>query len=319
MTDQRTFTPPPQRNGDQNAIAQAITDVSERAQLLVREEIELAKAELMEKVSKLVKGAVVGIAAGIFAVAALLFVLHGLAWLAWFELFPDQQFFWGFFVVAGALLLLALALAGPAPAVPLAAAGPAAAAWGVGARRRRYRRAVERGLPEIGTATADALAAGRSVRAALESATGSLEGPPGAEMARVRADLELGASTADALAALRTRMRSPRIDALCAALATHQLAGGDLAELLRRFAAAAAERERIAAEARSATAQARFTGLLVVAMPLGAAGLAELAEPGFVGGMLANSISLVLIGVAAALQLVGFAAIKRLGRVDPPS
>jgi tight adherence protein B len=222
-------------------------------------------------------------------------------------------------LVAGALLLLALALAGPAPAVPLAAAGPAAAAWGVGARRRRYRRAVERGLPEIGTATADALAAGRSVRAALESATGSLEGPPGAEMARVRADLELGASTADALAALRTRMRSPRIDALCAALATHQLAGGDLAELLRRFAAAAAERERIAAEARSATAQARFTGLLVVAMPLGAAGLAELAEPGFVGGMLANSISLVLIGVAAALQLVGFAAIKRLGRVDPPS
>jgi hypothetical protein len=111
MTDQRTFTPPPQRNGDQNAIAQAITDVSERAQLLVREEIELAKAELMEKVSKLVKGAVVGIAAGIFAVAALLFVLHGLAWLAWFELFPDQQFFWGFFVVAGALLLLG-ALAG---------------------------------------------------------------------------------------------------------------------------------------------------------------------------------------------------------------
>jgi len=220
-------------------------------------------------------------------------------------------------LAAGALLLLALALVGPAPAVPLAAAGPAAAAWGVGARRRRYRRAVERGLPEIATATADALAAGRSVRAALESAAGSLEGPPGVEVARVRADLELGASTADALGGLRGRLRSPRIDALCAALATHQLAGGDLADLLRRFAAAAAERERIAAEARSATAQARFTGLLVVAMPLGVAGLAELADAGFVGAMLGNSISLVLIGVAVALQLAGFAAIKRLGRVDP--
>jgi tight adherence protein B len=219
-------------------------------------------------------------------------------------------------VVAGALLLIALALFGPAPAVPLAAAGPAAAAWSVGARRRRYRRAVERGLPEIATATADALAAGRSVRAALTSAAGSLDGPPGVEMARVRADLELGASTADALGGLRSRLRSPRIDALCAALATHQLGGGDLADLLRRFAAAAAERERIAAEARSATAQARFTGLLVVAMPLGAAGLAELADPRFVGGMLGNSISLVLIGVAVALQLVGFAAIRRLGRVE---
>jgi tight adherence protein B len=219
-------------------------------------------------------------------------------------------------LVAGSLLLLALALVGPAPAVPLAAVGPATAAWGVGARRRRYRRAVERGLAEIAMATADALAAGRSVRAALESAAGSLEGPPAVEMARIRADLELGSSTAEALAGLRTRLRSPRIDALCAALATHQLAGGDLAELLRRFAAAAAERERIVAEARSATAQARFTGLLVVAMPLGAAALAELADPGFVGGMLRNPISLVSIALAATLQLGGFAAIRRLGRVD---
>src|SRR5204863_1614206 len=123
-------------------------------------------------------------------------------------------------LVAGSVLLIALALVGPAPAVPLAAAGPAAAAWWLGARRRRYRRAVEGGLAEIAIATADALAAGRSVRAALEAAAGSLEGPPAVEMARVRADLELGASTAEALAGLRSRLRSPRIDALCAALAT---------------------------------------------------------------------------------------------------
>jgi len=33
-------------------------------------------------------------------------VLHGLAWLAWYELFPDQTFFWGFFVVAALLFVL---------------------------------------------------------------------------------------------------------------------------------------------------------------------------------------------------------------------
>ena len=68
-------------------IAQAIQEVSDRASLLVREEIELAKAEVTEKVTKLVKGAVVGIAAGIFAVFGLIYLMHGLAWLAWFELF----------------------------------------------------------------------------------------------------------------------------------------------------------------------------------------------------------------------------------------
>jgi Flp pilus assembly protein TadB len=51
-------------------------------------------------------------------------------------------------------------------------------------------------------------------------------------------------------------------------------------------------------------------------MPLGAATLAELADPGFLGGILGNSISLVLVAVAVALQAGGFAAIRRLGRVD---
>jgi Putative Actinobacterial Holin-X, holin superfamily III len=88
-------------------IAQAIQEVSERAQILVREEIELAKAEVSAKVAQLVKGAAVGAAAGIFAVAGLLFLLHGFAWLAYYALpVPDGTFFWGFFLVAGVLFLL---------------------------------------------------------------------------------------------------------------------------------------------------------------------------------------------------------------------
>jgi uncharacterized membrane protein YgcG len=106
MTDQQT---PPSNN--QN-IAQAIQEVSDRAQLLVREEIELAKAEVSAKVSKLIKGAVVGIAAGIFLIFGLFLLLDGFAWLAYWAIpFPDGQFFWGFFVVAAVLFLLG-ALAG---------------------------------------------------------------------------------------------------------------------------------------------------------------------------------------------------------------
>jgi len=88
-------------------IAQAIQEVSDRAQILVREEIELAKAEITAKVSVLVKGAVVGIVGGIFAVVGLLFLLHGFAWLAYYLLpVPNQTVFWGFFLVAGVLFLL---------------------------------------------------------------------------------------------------------------------------------------------------------------------------------------------------------------------
>ncbi len=88
-------------------IAAAITEISERATLLIRDEIELARAEISAKFGKLLRGTVIGMAAGIFIVVAVFFVLIGLAWLAWYELFPAGQVFWGFFVVAGALLVLA--------------------------------------------------------------------------------------------------------------------------------------------------------------------------------------------------------------------
>ena len=93
-------------------IAQAIQEVSDRAQILVREEIELAKAEVTEKVTVLAKGAGVGIAAGVVGVFGLSLLLQGFAWLAWFVLFQgSSNYFWGFFIVAGVLFLLG-ALAG---------------------------------------------------------------------------------------------------------------------------------------------------------------------------------------------------------------
>jgi uncharacterized membrane protein YqjE len=88
-------------------VAQTVQEISERVSLLVREEIELAKAEVTEKVTKLLKGIVVGVAAGIFAVVGLLFLLHGFAWLAFFILPVDSgAVFWGYFVVAGLLFLM---------------------------------------------------------------------------------------------------------------------------------------------------------------------------------------------------------------------
>jgi uncharacterized membrane protein YqjE len=93
-------------------IATTIAEVSERAALLVREEVELAKAEVSEKVMKLIRGTVVGVAAGVFLLMALVFALIGCAWLLYYFLPVNQYaFFWGFFAMAVILLVLG-ALAG---------------------------------------------------------------------------------------------------------------------------------------------------------------------------------------------------------------
>ncbi|HEY8083058.1 MAG TPA: type II secretion system F family protein [Solirubrobacterales bacterium] len=216
---------------------------------------------------------------------------------------------------AASALLGGWFLAGAVIALPLAIAGPGLAAWAISSRRRRYRSAVENALPEVAVAIADSLSAGRSLRASLPAAAASLDGPAAVELARLGAELDLGAPTAAAIDGWRRRMRSTRVDAFAAALLSQRLAGGDLAGLLRRFGEGAAERNRIAEDAKAATAQARFTGLLVVAMPTGGALFAELIYPGFLAELLAAPASAVLLAFAGALQLAGFVAIRRLSRV----
>jgi tight adherence protein B len=215
---------------------------------------------------------------------------------------------------SGAIATTTVLIGGPGPLAVAAAAGPWCVGVLVAGRRERYRRAVERSVPEVAAAIADAISGGHSVRGALAAAAGSLDGPSSAELARVAADLELGASTGEALAAMRARLRSDRVDSLATALLSQQVAGGDVAALMRRLAAAAADRDRVADEARAATTQARFTGLLVVALPAGAALFAELLQPGFVSRVISEPASAAMLVAAGGLQVIGFALIRRLGR-----
>jgi len=57
-------------NNDTSDLGKAIQDITETTSLLIREEIELAKAEMSEKGVRVAKGGAVGAAGGIFAVSA---------------------------------------------------------------------------------------------------------------------------------------------------------------------------------------------------------------------------------------------------------
>ena len=67
-------------NGADKSLGDVVSEVSEKASLLVREEIELAKAEVTAKVTKLGKGAGALAAAAVLAVFALIYLFHALAW-----------------------------------------------------------------------------------------------------------------------------------------------------------------------------------------------------------------------------------------------
>jgi tight adherence protein B len=195
--------------------------------------------------------------------------------------------------------------------------GPTAA-WAaprvVSARRARHGRRVEEGAPAAALALADALSAGASARGCVAVAAARLDGPIADELRRTAWELDVGAATDAALDRLRGRSVSRGVGLIVAAMQVQRRCGGDLVHVLRGVAAALEDDRRTRQEARAATAQARFTALVVMGLPVCGVALGAVASPGLPGRMIASPAGVVLLFAALGFQAAGMLAIRRLAR-----
>jgi uncharacterized membrane protein YqjE len=92
----------------EKSLGDVVGDVSTKASLLVREEIELAKTEIAEKAKSLAKGGAVASVAGVMALFALIYLFEAVAWF-FNDLFNTVTTSpWiGFLIVFGILIALA--------------------------------------------------------------------------------------------------------------------------------------------------------------------------------------------------------------------
>jgi hypothetical protein len=102
----------PAENGQPENFATAVTDVSERMSVLVREEIELAKAEVSVKFNSIARGTAAVAAGAVFGVFALIFVLETIAWAINAIFISGTGDLWLGFLVVSVVLLLLTAIAG---------------------------------------------------------------------------------------------------------------------------------------------------------------------------------------------------------------
>jgi uncharacterized membrane protein YqjE len=130
--------------GSERSVGELVVEVSEKTSTLVREEIELAKAEIREKVSQLIRGSVVGIVAGVFFFLALILAMHGVAWLL-NDLFFEDDVWLGFLVEAAGFVLVG-ALAGLLAYRALRKGTPPTPEMAI-EEAKRTRAALERGEP----------------------------------------------------------------------------------------------------------------------------------------------------------------------------
>lgn len=185
---------------------------------------------------------------------------------------------------------------------------------GKSARAARSRR-IERSLPVALRSLADGLAAGLSLGdAALAAGSGGV-GPAGDGLKRFSSDMSRGASIDRALARLVSHGECPHWESLASAVELHRRAGGDLPGSVKAIAEGIEDLLRGREEARSVTAQARFTSFVVAGLWLLSLVGGVLLSPGSAVAVFHSAPALAMVAAAVMLQLAGGIVIRRLGGV----
>ena len=99
--------PDPNRPDAEKTIGELVFEVAEQTTILVRDEIELARTEITEKISTLARSSVVAVAAGVFAFLAFILLMHAFA-LGLNSLFFEGEPWAGYLVEAVIFIAVAI-------------------------------------------------------------------------------------------------------------------------------------------------------------------------------------------------------------------
>jgi tight adherence protein B len=186
--------------------------------------------------------------------------------------------------------------------------------WG-GSRREEARLVAQ--LPDAVRTIARAIRAGQSVDAALYEAGRAAPDPAGREFLRVRDELALGVPFEDAVRSLADRHRGVlELRFLAAAFALQRRTGGGLGDLLEPLASTLAERVSLRREVRALTAEGRATAWVIGALPLAFLAITGVVRPEYASLLFTHPTGRLLLGTAIALEIAGFAAMRRMARVE---
>jgi tight adherence protein B len=228
--------------------------------------------------------------------------------LAWTP--EEAAEYWAITAIAAAVLSLALS---PVFAIPgmLAVAGGGPAAL-VMARSRRERSFAVR-LPGALEQVAAELRGGGTVAAAVDRLADT-EGPVAVDLRRVQARTRLGLPLADALTGWPVDHGVPGVRAAAGALAVATTMGGRAADAIDGLASSLRHRLDAVAEARSLSAQARLSAVVVGAAPLGYLAFAAMVDPGSVTALVDTGVGRVCLVLGLGLEACAGLWIRRILR-----
>jgi tight adherence protein B len=123
-------------------------------------------------------------------------------------------------------------------------------------------------LPDVLQLVTTALRSGYGLTQALDSVAEDAEEPARSEFAHVLVESRLGRDLSDAMRALARRMNSEDLEWVVAAIDINRDTGGNLSEILNQVGTTIRERQHMARQVRTLTAEGRLSARILTVLPL---------------------------------------------------
>ena len=167
-------------------------------------------------------------------------------------------------------------------------------------------------LGEALTIMSNCLRTGYSFQQSLASIANEMSPPISTEFERVVKEVEYGTDMKEALNNLVLRTQNKDLELLVSAVLTSMQVGANLSEILDTIADTVRERIRLREEVQVLSAQGRFSGLIIGALPAVVLVFLMIINPGYFEGFYNNQIGKILIIGSVIMEAIGFFIISRI-------
>ncbi len=186
----------------------------------------------------------------------------------------------------------------------------------VRSRQSRRLKAFDSQLPDVLDHLQGSLRAGYGLLQAVEWVSRQIPNPAGMEFDRVLREVQLGRTLLDALDSMVRRIPSDDLALIITAIKIQYEVGGSLAEVLETVAHTIRERVRIHREIRVLTSQQRYSGYVLIALPIGLAAFLMLVNPEYEMRLFEPGPTLCIPIGAVLMMVVGYILMRRIVEIE---
>lgn len=171
-------------------------------------------------------------------------------------------------------------------------------------------------LPAVLQLLAGSLDSGSSLLLALELAAEEGDAPLATELSRVIVETRVGRPLLESLEAMAERIGSKDISWTVEAIRIQHQTGGKLADTLRILAEFMRARLEVRGEVRALSAEARISGKILIAMPIGIGLFLFFFRRGYLDPLLSTTIGQLMMGGAVIGMVLGSLWMRKLVQVE---